>query len=196
MLYTLYIEPFLSLPDRLANNSLFFPSLLFSSLFCSQNPTQADIKTAYQRLALRYHPDKCTLSSSDKERQNGTEIFMRVQAAWEALGSEEKRREYESSNVAALNSTRVNHAEYVPLAEMERCIARAEDLNQDDEADDEKSGEGDKQRGEAGAMADTEYVYRRQCRCGDSYDLSSEELRQGFNTVQCGGCSLYITVVQ
>ena len=163
---------------------------------CSKNPTQAEIKTAYQRLALRYHPDKCTISSSNMERQNGTELFMRVQAAWEALGSEEKRREYESSNAAALNSTHVNHAENVPFAEMERRIATADELNQEDEGDDEKTCEGGKQRGEADTGADTEYMYRRQCRCGDSYDISSEELRQGFNTVQCGGCSLYITVVR
>ena len=123
---------------------------------------------------------------------------MRVQAAWEVLGSEEKRREYESSHVAVLNSTHVNHAENVPLAEMERCITSAEeDVIQDDKYDnDEKEGERSKRKNEACASADTQYTYRRQCRCGDWYDISLEELREGFNTVQCGGCSLYITVVQ
>jgi len=130
-----------------------------------------------------------------------------VQAAWEQLCSDEKRREYESSNIAALHSTHVNHAENVPLSEMQKRVASEEELapaDEEGEAHEEggrvgvaQSGaaDGDGVRAASGADAAVLYLYRRACRCGDSYDISSEELRQGFNTVQCGGCSLYITVV-
>lgn len=36
---------------------------------------------------------------------------------------------------------------------------------------------------------------RKQCRCGDYYELSLMDLHSGFNTIQCMGCSLYVTVV-
>jgi len=101
----------------------------------------------------------------------------------------------------------------VPLADLKRRVASGKGLEQCQEEVDE-CGQQDGAAGSAGAGvaastgtgtgtgtgidADTDvlYMYRRACRCGDSYEITSEELRQGFNTVQCGGCSLYITVVQ
>jgi diphthamide biosynthesis protein 4 len=40
----------------------------------------------------------------------------------------------------------------------------------------------------------TETVLRKACRCGDFYEISEEDLAAGYNTVQCNGCSLYVTV--
>jgi diphthamide biosynthesis protein 4 len=33
------------------------------------------------------------------------------------------------------------------------------------------------------------------CRCGDVYEITDEELREGFTVVSCGGCSLHIQVL-
>jgi diphthamide biosynthesis protein 4 len=32
------------------------------------------------------------------------------------------------------------------------------------------------------------------CRCGDRYEISEEDLADGYNTVQCNGCSLYLSI--
>lgn len=38
-------------------------------------------------------------------------------------------------------------------------------------------------------------VYSHECRCGDAYIVTATELREGFEVLDCGGCSLYIRVV-
>ncbi len=43
---------------------------------------------------------------------------------------------------------------------------------------------------------DEEGVYFKECRCGGEYEISMEQMHVGFDTVQCCGCSLYVTVVK
>lgn len=38
-------------------------------------------------------------------------------------------------------------------------------------------------------------IYSHECRCGDAYIVTVAELREGFDVLDCGGCSLYIRVV-
>ena len=92
------------------------------------------------------------------------ERFLRVQAAWKALGTADARADYDASAVRAHAS--VTNAERVLLSELEAALVHD---GQDD-------------------------GYQRQCRCGDCYEISAQDLADGFNTVQCNGCSLYITV--
>lgn len=54
------------------------------------NASQSEIKKAYQRLAKQWHPDV----NKAKEAENR---FKEIAAAYEVLGSEEKRREYDIS---------------------------------------------------------------------------------------------------
>ncbi|KAL2075113.1 hypothetical protein VTL71DRAFT_55 [Oculimacula yallundae] len=49
------------------------------------------IKSAYKTLALTHHPDKNPLS----DKQNATDKFQKITAAFEVLGDEIKRREYD-----------------------------------------------------------------------------------------------------
>lgn len=118
-----------------------------------------EIKAAYQRLARELHPDKCVDKSAA-----AAERFLRVQAAWKALGTADARADYDASAVRAHAS--VTNAERVLLSELEAALVHD---GQDD-------------------------GYQRQCRCGDCYEISAQDLADGFNTVQCNGCSLYITV--
>lgn len=39
-------------------------------------------------------------------------------------------------------------------------------------------------------------LFTRPCRCGGTYEVDSEELAEGINTLQCSDCSLHITVVE
>lgn len=37
--------------------------------------------------------------------------------------------------------------------------------------------------------------FSHECRCGEAYVVTRGELREGFEVVDCAGCSLYIRVV-
>ncbi len=37
-------------------------------------------------------------------------------------------------------------------------------------------------------------VLKKDCRCGDYYEITQEDIAAGYNTVQCNGCSLYVTL--
>ncbi|OWA33637.1 hypothetical protein B9G55_20010 [Saccharibacillus sp. O16] len=54
------------------------------------NASQTDIKKAYQKLAKQWHPDV-------NKAANAEARFKEIAAAYEVLGSEEKRREYDAS---------------------------------------------------------------------------------------------------
>lgn len=38
-------------------------------------------------------------------------------------------------------------------------------------------------------------TYSYECRCGESYVATREELRQGLDVVGCMGCSLFVRIV-
>jgi len=59
---------------------------LYSILEIKENSTQNDIKKAYKKLALKYHPDKTNDKSSYK--------FIEISNAYNILSDENKRKEY------------------------------------------------------------------------------------------------------
>ena len=54
--------------------------------------TDHDIKTAYRKLILVYHPDKLGDQISEKDK----EIWLKIQKAYETLSDEQKRIAYDS----------------------------------------------------------------------------------------------------
>lgn len=68
-------------------------SSLYSILGLEQNVSQAEIKTAYRRMARRYHPDVCAAS----DKQESTHKFLQVQEAYEILSDPEQRADYDYS---------------------------------------------------------------------------------------------------
>lgn len=64
---------------------------LYAVLGVSKNASQDEIKAAYRKLAMKYHPDR---NPGDKGAE---EKFKNITAAYDVLGDETKRRSYDSA---------------------------------------------------------------------------------------------------
>jgi len=64
----------------------------YETLGLPRNATQAQIKTAYRKLALRFHPDK---QSNEEDRNRCSDKFTKIGNAYEILGDPERRAEYD-----------------------------------------------------------------------------------------------------
>jgi len=57
--------------------------------------TTVQIKSSYRKLALRYHPDKLPPDASEEEKEMSNKHFAAIGNAYEILGCEEQRREFD-----------------------------------------------------------------------------------------------------
>lgn len=62
----------------------------YKELGVDKNATKSEIKKAYRKLALKYHPDK---TKNDKDAE---EKFKRISEAYAVLSDEEKRKQYDT----------------------------------------------------------------------------------------------------
>ena len=62
---------------------------LYDILNIPQTSTKRDIKKAFHKLVLQYHPDK-------SDNIGTTQKFREIKAAYEILYDDEKRKEYDS----------------------------------------------------------------------------------------------------
>ncbi len=70
----------------------------YQILGVSENATQVEIKKAYKRLAMKYHPDRV---GDDKEKH---EKFKEIQKAYSVLSDEAKRAQYDRFGEAGVNA--------------------------------------------------------------------------------------------
>ncbi len=70
----------------------------YGLLGVARNATDAEIKAAYRKLAMKYHPDR---NPGDKQAEAK---FKKIGAAYEALSDEKKRRLYDQFGEAGVNA--------------------------------------------------------------------------------------------
>ncbi len=68
---------------------------LYDVLGVSKSSNDAEIKSAYRKLARKYHPD---LNKDDK---NAAEKFKEISCAYDILGDKEKRKKYDNNEIDA-----------------------------------------------------------------------------------------------
>eukprot|EP00451_Oxyrrhis_marina_P023344 CAMPEP_0204340076 /NCGR_PEP_ID=MMETSP0469-20131031/22298_1 /ASSEMBLY_ACC=CAM_ASM_000384 /TAXON_ID=2969 /ORGANISM="Oxyrrhis marina" /LENGTH=81 /DNA_ID=CAMNT_0051324531 /DNA_START=1 /DNA_END=243 /DNA_ORIENTATION=+ len=66
------------------------PKGLYETLGVSTTASDADIKKAYRKLALRWHPDK-----NPDSHEEATEMFQKIGSAYAILSETEKREMYD-----------------------------------------------------------------------------------------------------
>ena len=71
---------------------------LYSILGVSKSATKAEIKSAYHKLARKYHPDV------NKDNPSAAEKFKEISAAYDILGDDEKRKKYYIHSWATWNA--------------------------------------------------------------------------------------------
>ncbi|KAL0491499.1 DnaJ [Acrasis kona] len=63
----------------------------YKVLGVSKTATDREIKTAYKKLAMKYHPDR-----NKKNRVTAEKKFVEISKAYEVLGDNKKRKEYDA----------------------------------------------------------------------------------------------------
>ena len=70
----------------------------YKILGVSEDADAKEIKTKYRKLAMKYHPDR------NPDDKNAEEMFKTVSEAYEILGDENKRKEYDEKRKNKRNS--------------------------------------------------------------------------------------------
>lgn len=74
----------------------------YDILGVSKDATQEEIKRAFKKASIKWHPDK-HVNDSEEDRQKAEEKFKEINEAYEVLGDENKRREYDNPNPAGFS---------------------------------------------------------------------------------------------
>ena len=63
----------------------------YKVLGLTRNATESEIKKAYRKLSLKYHPDK-----NPNNKEQAEEIFKKVSFAYGIIGDAKKRKDYDT----------------------------------------------------------------------------------------------------
>lgn len=97
---------------------------LYDILGVSKDATQDEIKKAYRKLSLKYHPDKHTGDTPEEQKKN-EELFKEVTEAYDVLSNPEKREQYDNP-YSGINSG-FGDFFYNPFARRKQQVERGND---------------------------------------------------------------------
>ena len=66
---------------------------LYQTLGVSRQASESEIKSAYRKLARKYHPDL------NKDNKEAAEKFKEISCAYDILGDKEKRKKYDNKEI-------------------------------------------------------------------------------------------------
>ena len=72
----------------------------YEVLGVDKNASENDIKKAYRKAAMKYHPDKFA-NASDAEKKDAEEKFKEINEAYQVLSDNEKKQQYDQFGHAA-----------------------------------------------------------------------------------------------
>lgn len=76
----------------------------YETLGVSKTASDSEIKKAYRKMAMKYHPDKFS-NASDKEKSDAEHQFKEVNDAYQVLSDSQKRSKYDQFGHAAFDGT-------------------------------------------------------------------------------------------
>src|SRR5574344_1387637 len=76
----------------------------YDILGVSKTATDAEIKSAYRKLAVKYHPDR-QVGKSDAEKKEAEEKFKEVAEAYSVLSDAQKRQRYDQFGKAGVDGS-------------------------------------------------------------------------------------------
>eukprot|EP01112_Ceratiomyxa_fruticulosa_P002638 TRINITY_DN1278_c0_g1_i4.p1 TRINITY_DN1278_c0_g1~~TRINITY_DN1278_c0_g1_i4.p1 ORF type:complete len:157 (+),score=27.44 TRINITY_DN1278_c0_g1_i4:153-623(+) len=146
----------------------------YQILGVSRESPLEDIKRAYKRLALIYHPDKQDqqVSSENNALHNPRLTYPQIQQAWSTLRDTESRKRYDKL---------LFQKELTP--EVPLPVSSEVDLDDMSFVDN------------GGSEGGSESYFWYPCRCGDRFIIHESQLDQGLDIVCCSSCSFVIRVL-
>lgn len=90
----------------------------YDVLGVTRRATPAEVRQAYRRLALRWHPDK-----NQTRQEEATRQFRRINEAYRVLSDPAKRRQYDASG--AVPRDRVHRPQATPSEALRDFIIRS-----------------------------------------------------------------------
>ena len=77
-------------------------SNLYEALGLNEAASQDEIKKAYRKLSLQFHPDR------NNNSPESTTKFQSISAAYEVIGDEDKRRQYDMQSKMQIDTLTLN----------------------------------------------------------------------------------------
>jgi DnaJ-class molecular chaperone len=142
---------------------------LYEILGVSRSATPDAIRAAYRRKLLQLHPDKSSQHSSTRAESNVVAVH-ELQHAYDVLRDVARRKEYDAQLDAACQQQECATIPWLSISIEEMEVFTTEHGSE---------------------------AYEFECRCGDVFELSAQELPKEHNTsvtVPCRSCTNILLV--